>query len=66
MFPFLEISALLRASCQEEDLPPSEQMGALPFVSVEFKCHHKGQVAPMGLFASQYIDLSRGLQRVRS
>lgn len=57
MFPFLGISEFLKASCQEEDLAPSEQMGALPFTSVEFKCHCKGWVVPMGLISSQYIDL---------
>lgn len=66
MFPFLGTSAFLRASCQEEDPAPSEQMGALPFASVEFKCHRKGWVVPVGLISSQYVDPSGDLQSLYS
>lgn len=66
MFPFLGISALLRASCQEEDLAPLEQTGALPFASVEFKCHRKGRVVPVGLISGQYVDPRRDLQSLYS
>lgn len=56
MFPFLGISEFLKASCQEEDLAPSEQMGSLPFASAQFKCHHKGRVVPTRLISGQYVD----------
>lgn len=66
MFPFLGISAILRASCREEDLAFSKQVGALPFTSIESKCHREGRVAPVGQLASQHIDPSRDLQHLHS
>lgn len=55
-FHFWESLNFSKLPVKEEDLAPLEQMGALPFTSVGFKCHRKGRVVPVGLISSQYVD----------